>query len=394
MTEFGSHAEEKQHGPAAEAKAALSAFASDFKSFQSRIEARMKTQEDRLAVLDRKSAARPALATASESHCPHVKAMSSYLRAGDESGLRELAIERKGMTTAAGADGGFLVDPQTSGRVASLLSNRGASIRCAANVVRVEAASFEALVDRGEFGATWAAEAATATETAASNFERISIPLHELAAMPKASQRLIEDSAFDVEGWLVDCVVERFAAAEAEAFITGDGADKPRGILSYASVAEASWSWGSLGYVATGVDGGLDSAEPADAIIDLMYALGARYRANATFVMNSRTAAMVRKMKDADGRFLWAERTSIDQPATLMGHEVVICEHMPDPDVGTTPIAFGDFKAGYTIVERPDLRILRDPYSAKPHVQFYVSSRRGGAVTDFSAIKLLKFSAT
>ena len=392
MTETGSQVEDKSHGPAAEAKAALAAFTNDFKNFQSRIEARMKTQEDRIALLDRKSVGRPALATAGETSCPHAKALSSYLRGGDESGLRELAIERKGMSTAVGSEGGFLVDPQTSGRVASLLSNRSASIRCAANVVRVEAASYEALVDRGEFGADWAAEAATADETAGSTFERISIPLHELAATPKASHRLIEDSAFDVEGWLIDCVVERFAAAQAEAFISGDGANKPRGVLSYAQVAESAWTWGSIGYVPSRSETGLDISEPADAIIDLIYALGARYRANATFVMNSRTAAMVRKMKDADGRFLWAERTRVDQPATLLGHEVVICEHMPEPVPGETPIAFGDFKAGYTIVERPDLRILRDPYTAKPHVQFYVSQRVGGAVTDFSAIKLLKFS--
>jgi HK97 family phage major capsid protein len=140
------------------------------------------------------------------------------------------------------------------------------------------------------------------------------------------------------------------------------------------------------------VDGGLDAVDPADALIDVMYALGARYRANASFVMNSRTAATIRKMKDADGRFLWAERTSIEQPASLLGHPVIVCEHMPDVGSAATPIAFGDFKAGYTIAERPDLRILRDPYSAKPHVLFYASARIGGAVTDFAAIKLLKFS--
>ncbi len=385
---------EKTTSPMIEAKAALTEFTTDFKNFQSKIEARMKMQDDRISMLDRKAIGRPALSTASEAPCAHRKALGGYLRDGDESGLRELAIERKGLVTSAPSEGGYLADPQTCNAVRSVLSSRGVSLRGVSHVVQVEASAYDALVDKGDFGAIWAAEAAAATETDASAFERISIPLHELAAMPRASQRLLEDSAFDVEAWLIDRVVEKFASAEAYAFINGDGVDKPRGILSYPTVAEAGWSWGSIGYVPTGVDGGLDAVEPADALIDLMYALGARYRGAASFVMNSRTAGMIRKMKDADGRFLWAERTSVEEPAQLLGHKVVICEHMPDVASGATPIAFGDFRSGYTIVERPDMRVLRDPYSAKPHVQFYASARIGAAVTDFAAIKLLKFSAS
>jgi HK97 family phage major capsid protein len=194
-----------------------------------------------------------------------------------------------------------------------------------------------------------------------------------------------------VEGWLADAIAERFSRAENAAFVRGDGVDKPRGFLNYAIAPVATAGWGAIGYHPTGAAGGFGGADPANAIIDLVYSLGAKYRANATFVMNSKTAGSVRKMKDADGRFIWAEPSSREQPAILMGYPVLTCEEMPDIAPDTTAVAFGDFRAGYTIAERPDLRILRDPYSAKPHVQFYSAMRVGGDVTDFSAIRLLKF---
>jgi HK97 family phage major capsid protein len=156
-------------------------------------------------------------------------------------------------------------------------------------------------------------------------------------------------------------------------------------------VANGSWSWGNIGYVATGTAGDFDPTNASDAIVDLVYALGARYRANASFVMNSKTAGAVRKMKDADGRFLWSDGLSQGQPARLMGYPVLIAEDMPDIATDAMAIAFGDFGAGYTIAERPDLRVLRDPFSAKPHVLFYATKRVGGDVTDFAAIKLMKF---
>jgi HK97 family phage major capsid protein len=167
--------------------------------------------------------------------------------------------------------------------------------------------------------------------------------------------------------------------------------DKPTGFLTHPTAADASWSWGNLGYVITGADGDFAALNPADAIVDLVYALGARYRANASFVMNSKTAGAVRKMKDADGRFLWSDGLAAGEPARLMGYPVLIAEDMPDIASNAMAIAFGDFGAGYTIAERPELRVLRDPFSAKPHVLFYATKRVGGDVSDFAAIKLLKF---
>lgn len=381
--------------PAGEAKAALAEFLNAFKGFQGDVTKSLQQQEERLTMLDRKTMTygRPVLSAAAEQDVPHKKAFGAYLRSGDDDGLRGLTLEGKAMSTAVAADGGYLVDPQTADSIRSMLVSTS-SLRAIANVVQVEATSFDVLVDRSEVGSGWATEVAATAETASPQIERISIKLHELSAMPKASQRLLDDSAFDVEGWLAGKIATRFIRAEASAFINGDGVDKPKGILSATKVANGSWTWGNLGYVPTGAAADFATTNAVDCIINLVYALGADYRANASFVMNSKTAGAVRKMKDADGRFMWSDGLAAGEPARLMGYPVLVCEDMPDIAANAYAIAFGDFNAGYTIAERPDLRILRDPFSAKPNVLFYASKRVGGDVTDFAAIKLLKIAVS
>jgi HK97 family phage major capsid protein len=381
--------------PAAEAKAAMTGFLSEFNRFQDEVKSTLKHQEERLTMLNAKtmSYGRPALSARAEVEVPHQKAFNAYLRSGDDDGLRGLTLEGKAMSTAVAADGGYLVDPQTSERIQSLLLSTS-SLRSIANVVQIEATSFDVIVDRSEVGSGWATETASTTETATPVIERISIKLHELAAMPKASQRLLDDSAFDVEGWLAEKIATRFTRAEAAAFINGDGVDKPKGILLPTKVADATWTWGNIGYVPTGAASDFATTNPADCIVNLVYALGADYRANGAFVMNSKTVGAVRKMKDADGRFLWSDGLAAGEPARLMGYPVVVSEDMPDVGANAYPIAFGDFRAGYTIAERPDLRILRDPFSAKPNVLFYANKRVGGDITDYAAIKLLKVAVS
>ncbi|MFN6926016.1 MAG: phage major capsid protein [Tabrizicola sp.] len=381
--------------PAAEAKAAMTGFLTEFNRFQDEVKSKLKHQEERLTMLNAKtmSHGRPALSARAEIEAPHQKAFNAYLRTGDDDGLRGLTLEGKAMSTAVAADGGYLVDPQTSERIQSMLLSTS-SLRSIANVVQVEATSFDVIVDRSEVGSGWATETAATTETSTPVIERISIKLHELAAMPKASQRLLDDSAFDVEGWLAEKIATRFIRAEAAAFINGDGVDKPKGILLPSKVANASWTWGNLGYVPTGAAADFATTNPADCIVNLVYALGADYRANGTFVMNSKTVGAVRKMKDADGRFLWSDGLAAGEPSRLMGYPVVVSEDMPDVAANAYPIAFGDFRAAYTIAERPDLRILRDPFSAKPNVLFYANKRVGGDITDYAAIKLLKVAVS
>ena len=375
--------------PADELKSAVAGFMSEIKT-------KLQHQDERMTKLDRKtkiSGMRPALDYGADLEAPHQKAFAAYLRSGDDDALRGLELEGKAMSTAVAADGGYLVDPQTSEAIMSVLSST-ASLRAIANVVSVDATSYDVLVDHADVGAGWSNEVSAVSETTTPQIDRITIPLHELSALPKASQRLLDDSAFDIEGWLAGRIADKFARSEAAAFINGDGVDKPRGLLDYPTVDDAVWTWGNIGTVPTGADGAFDANSPADAVIDLVYALGAEYRAGATFVMNSKTAGAMRKLKDNDGRFLWSDGLAAGEPARLLGYPVLIAEDMPDIASGATAVAFGNFSAGYTVAERPDLRVLRDPFSAKPHVLFYATKRVGGAVSDFAAIKLLKFAVS
>ncbi|SHJ11097.1 phage major capsid protein [Wenxinia saemankumensis] len=382
--------------PAEDLTRSVTDFLGEFRNFAAEVRTTLQQQDTRMTQIDRKTLrlSRPALAGGDTTGAaPHQKAFGGYLRSGDDDALRGLELEGKAMSTAVAADGGYLVDPETSASIQAVL-NATASIRAIANVVQTESTSYDVLVDHAESGAGWATETGAVAETGTPQLDRITIRLHELSALPRVSQRLLDDSAFDLESWLAERIADTFARSEAAAFVAGDGVDKPTGFLAVPAVAQASWSWGNLGYVATGAAGEFDETAPADALIDLVYTLGAAYRAGASFVMNSRTAGTVRKLKDGDGRFLWSDGLAAGEPARLLGYPVLIAEDMPDISAGADAIAFGNFRKGYTIAERPDLRVLRDPFSAKPNVLFYATKRVGGGVSDYAAIKLLRFAAS
>ncbi|MEM8699105.1 MAG: phage major capsid protein, partial [Pseudomonadota bacterium] len=264
-----------------EAKAAAQDFLSGFKSFKDDVSKRMNEMSTRIERLDQKSARRPMLETAANERQPHQKAMASYIRKGDEDPMKSLGLEQKGLTSVA--DGGFLIAPQTAEMVEHVLRS-GASLRGLAKVVNVESSAYDALVDHGDMGFDWVAEGASSGETPAPVIDRITIPLHELSASPAASQRILDDAAFDIETWLAERIADRFLRAESDAFVNGDGVNKPVGFLTKPMVANAGWSWGNIGYVASGNSGDFDPNNPGDALVELIYSLGADYRANAAFV--------------------------------------------------------------------------------------------------------------
>jgi HK97 family phage major capsid protein len=183
-----------------------------------------------------------------------------------------------------------------------------------------------------------------------------------------------------------------FAEQESAAFVNGNGIDKPKGFLAEKTIEDEIWEWGTLGAVHTG-GAGFPADDPSDKLVELIYALKAGYRQNASFVMNRKTQGLIRRFKDDSGQYLWAPPAGAGQAATLMGFPVVEAEDMPDIALDRCPIAFGDFKRGYLVVDRTGVRVLRDPYSAKPYVLFYTTKRVGGGVQDYAAIKLLKFAA-
>ncbi|MEM6678922.1 MAG: phage major capsid protein [Pseudomonadota bacterium] len=375
---------------AAEETKAASQFLDSFEAFKTDVSERLGALDARIGTLQTKAARRPALSMAADVAAPHQKAFSAFLRRGDESGMESLGLETKGLNTQSPTAGGHLVDPRTAEAVDAVLRG-GGSLRAVANVVQVEATAYDVLIDRAELGAGWLDEVTPVTETTGPTIERISIALHELSANPQASQRILDDSAFDLEMWLAGRIGDRFRRAEATAFIKGTGSGQPKGIMTHPFAPNSGIFWGELGYVTTGNAGDFDVNDPGDALVDLVYSLGAEYRTNGTFIMSSATAAEVRKLKDSQGRFLWIEGISEASPARLLGYPVLIAEDMDPIATDSISILFGDFSRGYTVAERPEIHILRDPFSAKPNVSFFAVKRVGGDVTDFKAIKGLKF---
>ena len=336
--------------------------------------------------------ARPALGGAGNIEASeHKAAFSAYMRRGDESALR--GLEEKAMSVGSAADGGYLVPPETDTEIGRRLS-AASPIRALATVRQVSGTVLKKPFAASGMAAGWVAETAARPQTGTTQLAELSFPTMELYAMPAATSALLDDAAVDVEGWIASEVDLVFAEQEGTAFVSGDGTNRPRGFLSYTTVADSGWSWGNIGYIATGAAGAFKASGPSDTLIDTIYALKAGHRQNASFVMNRKTQGAIRKFKDADGNYLWRPPATPGQAASLMGFAIAEAEDMPDVGADSLSIAFGDFRAGYLVVDRTGVRVLRDPYSAKPYVLFYTTKRVGGGVQNFEAIKLVKFSAS
>ncbi len=321
----------------------------------------------------------------------HKAAFEGYVRGGLDADLRRL--EEKALSVGSGTDGGYLVPAELEREVMLRLAQIS-PIRAIAGQRQVSGAVFNKPYSATGPAVGWVAETAARPETSGPQLQQLAFPTMELYAMPSATAALLDDTAIDVEAWIAEEVQQAFAEQEGAAFVAGDGVSKPKGFMAYPKVAEDAWAWGSLGYVTTGATGALPASDASDVLIDLVYALKAGYRQNATWVMSRRTQGEIRKLKDADGNYLWAPPAVAGGRASLMNFPVVEAEEMPAIAADACPIAFGDFRRGYLVVDRLGVRVLRDPFSAKPYVLFYTTKRVGGGVQDFDAIKLLKFGTT
>lgn len=214
-------------------------------------------------------------------------------------------------------------------------------------------------------------------------------PTCELYAMPAATQAFLDDTAVDLGEWIADEVNAAFAQQETSAFVRGNGRTAPRGFLNEPIVPNVDWQVGKLGFIVAPSGQSLDTV--ADALTETVFALKPGYRQNAEWVMNRKTQGYLRKIKDADGNYIWQPGGDRLQKANLLGFPITEADDMPDIGKDSLSIAFGDFRRGYLVVDRHGVNVLRDPYSAKPYVLFYTTKRVGGGVQDYDAIKLLKF---
>ena len=327
----------------------------------------------------------------------HKAAFEAYVRNGEDAALR--GLESKALSVGTGTDGGYLV-PDELERAVNRAVKDVSPIRAIAGIRQVSGSVYRKpfAVTGAESG--WVAETAARPETDSPTLaalSEMSFPTMELYAMPAATSALLDDSAVNIDEWIAEEVRDSFAQQEGTAFVTGNGTAKPKGFLDYTKIDNASWVWGDIGFIKTGVNGAFPTASatvaPGDKLIDLVYTVKAGYRGNGTFVFNRATQAVIRKMKDAEGHYLWQPATKAGDPSMLIGYPVAESEDMPVIATDSYSVAFGDFRRGYLIVDRVGIRVLRDPYSSKPYVLFYTTKRVGGGVQDFEAIKLLKFAA-
>ena len=362
-----------------------------------RLNAVISSQAQRLEAVELKQA-RPAIASDARSMEPanqpateHKAAFYAYVRGGDSANLRTL--EQKALSAGSNPDGGFLVPPEIETKIGERLFNIS-PIRALASIRSISSNVYKKPMMATGAVAGWVGETDARPQTNSPLLDELSFPAMELYAMPAATTALLEDSAVDIDEWLAQEVDRVFAAQEGSAFVTGDGNTKPKGFISYSTVPNASWTWGNIGYVPSGVAGGFPATAPSDVLVDLIFALKAGYRQNAAFVMNRKTQSLIRKFKDTTNNYIWQPPASPAGRASLMNFPVHDVEDMPDIAANSLSVAFGDFMRGYLIVDRAGVTLLRDPYTAKPYILFYTTKRVGGGVQDYDAIKLLKFAVS
>jgi HK97 family phage major capsid protein len=335
-------------------------------------------------------AARPGVGVDADNN-EHKEAFRNFMTKGTKTGLDE--IEKKTFSIGSSADGGYAVPKVIDASVEKLAVNIS-PIRMIAKVITIGTNDYHKLVNLNGTTSGWVAETAARTGTSTPQLADITISPYELYVNAASTQPALDDPQFDMESWLMDNVYEEFMRAEAASFVNGTGSGQPTGFLNGTPLATADGAraFGSLQYVPSGVAGGMPTS--LDTFINLVGAMKVAYLAGAVWVVNKGTLASLRTFKTTQNEYLWQPSLQAGIPAQFLGYDVVQAEDMPAVAANSFPIAFGNFQRGYQIVDRADVRMLRDPYSNKPYINFYGVKRVGGKVINSETIKLLKASVS
>lgn len=332
-----------------------------------------------------------------ETQAEHRKAFRNYLCKGIEF---DRSIEQKALSISSGPDGGFAVPKVIDAMIEATIVNIS-PIRALAQVVQVSTPDYHRLVNIHGTASGWVGEKAARASTGTSTLEDINPPMGDLYAFPQATQQMMDDVFFNAEQWISDEVALEFARAEGAAFVNGTGIQQPRGFTTYpvAATADSSRPFGTFEYTFTGSAGAFKTTSttvnPSDDLITVVSRLKKGYRANAVWVMNKNTLFTVMAFKDSQGRYIFNPTSAPGIEDTVLGYPIVEAEDMADyTTTNALAIAFGDFKRGYIIVDRVGTRVIRDPFSNKPYIGFYIVKREGGAALNTETIKFLKFGTS
>lgn len=301
--------------------------------------------------------------------------------------------ERKAMQAGSDPDGGYLLPNSTVGRMVTKLFEQSI-MRQLATVQTISTDKIEGIIDNNEADAGWVSELGTRSDTNTPQVGKWEIQAHEMYAMPKVSQKLIDDASVDVEAWLAAKVADKFARVEGTAFCSGTGVGQPRGLFAYttAATSDDTRAWGTFEHVVTGASADFHTTK-ADPLQDLLGAMKDRYLQRAQWLMRREVRTKIRKLKKATSdEYMWEPSLQAGQPDMLFGYPVRIDQYVPAIAASSLSLAFGDFAEAYTIVDRIGVRTLRDPFTAKPYIVLYSTKRTGGGAVNYEAVKFLKFS--
>lgn len=322
----------------------------------------------------------------------HSTAFATWFRRGEvDADLGQLSVQAA-LTTQSDPDGGYLVPVDWEQGIDRVLGTMTA-MRQICRVIQVGGGGYRKLVNVGGATSGWTGEEDERDETNTPSLRELSLPFGELYAEPAVTQTMLDDARFNVEAWLAGEIAIEFSEEEGAAFIKGNGKNKPRGILSYETVANDSYAWGKVGFVKTGAAAAFAGTNPADALIKLLFALKQGYRNAAAFLTSDTVMAEIRTWKDGQGNYLWTPPSAAEQVGTILGKPVHTDDYMDGLGANKFPVAVADWQKAYTIADRFGTRVLRDPFTNKPFVKFYTTKRVGGGITNYEAIKFLKCAA-
>lgn len=313
------------------------------------------------------------------------KAFGLFAKTGDD-------IEMKALATDDGPQAGYLVDTQLSKVINQKAFDQSPMRRLSRVISITEGDGWSEPSDFSDVGAEWVGERAARPETDNPDIGLFNVPLNEVYAHQTITQKLLDLAYVDIGAWLEGKIADKFARIEGVAFVSGNGVLKPKGFLTYSTdtAGDDTRAVDTLQYV----NSGHATMVTADSLRDLYWTLRAAYRQNGTWLMNSATANSIDKLKDGNGDYMWRDGMTAGAPPSLLGRPVEIDENMPNQGAGLLPIAFGDFKAGYTVLDHAAIKMLRDPFTDKPNVVIYAYRRVGGGLANSEAIKLLRISAS
>lgn len=322
----------------------------------------------------------------------HKKAFDVYLRKGQTDGLSEL--EQKSMNSGSDPDGGYLVLPEMDEEIDRIAENVSAMFRLA-DVKTIKSAKYEKMVKTSGMAMRRVADGSGGGESTPPKYSKVEIEVHTAEVEPWVHNETLDDAFVDLGMDLAEEAGVAFAEGGGAEFIEGTGVAGARGILSYPIVDNTAFEWGSVGYIVSGKAASFTSVAPADALINLQHSIKTQYRKDAVWLMNDSTLGVVRQLKDGSGSYyLWQPDTSAGFGGRLLGHRVEIDNNLPDIGAGSYSIAFGNFKKGYKIINRKGVSLIRDPYTTKGQTKFNFRKRFGGGITQFEAIKLMKFATS